>query len=352
MKLAPPEQRVQTVCVLILSAIALGATLYFLRSVLIPFVLALFFSIVLGPIMDFQVRRLHMPRTLAVIGTLVLSFVVLIGVWLLVSTSVDQLSHNAEDYRLQIVQTWDSVSAWLRDFFRLENDAEGGIGGDQLKQQLGTSLLSLVDSIVSILSQGVVVLIFVVFLLIGRRTDAPTTGVWAEIEAQVTSYLTIKVFISAIVGILVGSILTALSVPLAMVFGLFACLLNFIPNVGSVISILLPLPVVLMTPGLSSTTQFMAIAMPAVVGFMVGNVLEPKLMGKSLDLHPVAILFALIFWGILWGIIGVLLAVPITAVLKILFERLGLLEPVAALMAGRSQVGRGRRSGDEGAATG
>ena len=72
-----------------------------------------------------------------------LSFVVLIGVWLLVSTSVDQLSHNADDYRLQIVQTWDSISAWLRDFFRLENDAEGGIGGDQLKQQIGTTMLRL-----------------------------------------------------------------------------------------------------------------------------------------------------------------------------------------------------------------
>ena len=79
----------------------------------------------------------------------------------------------------------------------------------------------------------------------------------------------------------------------------------------------------------------LAIVLPAVIQFVIGNVIEPRIMGGSLDLHPITILLALIVWGMLWGIVGMLLATPLTAVMKIFFERIEHTRAFADLLAGR-----------------
>jgi AI-2 transport protein TqsA len=191
------------------------------------------------------------------------------------------------------------------------------------------------SALLDMISKSILVLVFVVFLTIGSGTREPATGTWSEIELRVRRYLLVKAIVSALTGLLVGGILGLLGVPLAMVFGLFAFLLNFIPSVGSIISTLLPLPVVLVSPEVSGLTAFLAIAIPGLIQMTIGNFIEPKVMGESLDLHPITILLMLIFWGMLWGIVGMLLATPITAVLKILFEKLETTRPIAELLAGR-----------------
>ena len=177
-------------------------------------------------------------------------------------------------------------------------------------------------------------LIFLFFLLSGESA-VRSRGVRADVEAKIQRYIVIQGALSAATGILVGGILAVLGVPLAMVFGLFAFLLNFIPSIGSLIATLLPLPVVLMSPEISSTVAVLAIVLPGLVQFAIGNVISPKVMGDSLELHPVTILLALMIWGALWGIVGMLLATPIMAVLRMLLERMELTRPVAQLMAGR-----------------
>jgi AI-2 transport protein TqsA len=126
-----------------------------------------------------------------------------------------------------------------------------------------------------------------------------------------------------------------LGIDLAMVFGLFAFLLHFIPSIGSIVATLLPLPVVLVNPAVSPTVAILAIVLPAAIHFVIGNFIDPKLMGQSLDLHPVSVLLALMVWGAVWGVIGMFLATPLTAIMKILFERSELTAPIADLMAGR-----------------
>ena len=141
--------------------------------------------------------------------------------------------------------------------------------------------------------------------------------------------------VSAATGFLVGLVLWLLGVEFAWVFGFLAFLFNFIPNIGSVIATLLPLPVALLDPQMSVTIKVMVVAVPAGIQFIIGNLIQPKVMGQSLDLHPVAVLISLIFFGMIWGVIGMFLATPITAVMKILLERMELTAPVAALLAGR-----------------
>ena len=114
-----------------------------------------------------------------------------------------------------------------------------------------------------------------------------------------------------------------------------AFFLNFVPNVGSIVAIFLPLPIILISPDLDMTILALAILLPGSVQMFIGNVIEPKMLGDSLDLHPITVLLSLIFWGMLWGIPGMLLAAPITAVLKILSENLEITAPVARLLSGK-----------------
>jgi AI-2 transport protein TqsA len=197
-------------------------------------------------------------------------------------------------------------------------------------------LVNTTNAVLTILSQSFLVVLFLVFLVLGAAGQrSSSSGAWAEIERRIQSYIVIKAGISALTGTVVFAVLATLGIPLALVFGLFAFLLNFIPNVGSLIATLLPVPVVLGTPEISMGTAILAIGLPAVIQGLVGNVLEPMLMGESLDLHPIAILLALIFWGMLWGIVGMLLATPIIVMMKILLEQHAASRPMAELLAGR-----------------
>lgn len=130
-------------------------------------------------------------------------------------------------------------------------------------------------------------------------------------------------------------ILRAIGLDMAIVFGVLTFVLKFIPEAGSIISILLPLPLVLVSPDSSIAMLLLAIILPSVMHLSVGNLIEPRLLGDSLELHPITILLSLIFWGMLWGIPGMLLATPITSAVKILCEHLELTQPVSKLLEGK-----------------
>jgi AI-2 transport protein TqsA len=125
-----------------------------------------------------------------------------------------------------------------------------------------------------------------------------------------------------------------LGLRMAFVFGLLAFLLNFIPSVGSIIATLLPLPM--------AVAQFNTVwpiigvvAIPGTLQLVIGNAIEPKLLGRGLELHPVTILLALAFWGLLWGYMGMVLAVPITAIIRIILIRFETTRAMGNLLGGK-----------------
>jgi AI-2 transport protein TqsA len=204
---------------------------------------------------------------------------------------------------------------------------------------VGSMLLATANALLGILSQGMMVMIFLLFLLLGRG-DERRRGLWDSAERSIRHYIVTKAAISAATGFSVGAVLMLLNIDLAIVFGMLAFLLNFIPSVGSVIATLLPLPVIIASPTLSATEAVLAIAIPGVIQFAIGNFAEAKVLGEALDLHPVAILMNLIGWGMLWGLVGMLLSTPILVVIKILCEKFEATQVLAALLAGRTDAFR------------
>jgi len=325
-----------TICLVILTTLAVGATLHWLAPVMIPFVLAVFFALALGPLIEVMVVHLRIPRPAAIGITLLLAMLLFVGIATLVSISVTQLAANAAGYQQKATALLRSGLELLPlDRFGVEETSvmtplrEFSVGA------LGGMLLGTTTAILDFLSNGFLVLIFLLFLLLGASgRPLHPESTWSLIDSRLNRFVVTKGVISAATGALVATVLTLLGVDLAMVFGLFAFLLNFIPSIGSAIATLLPLPVVIASPTLTNTEAVLAIAIPGVIQFLIGNFVEPKVMGESLDLHPVAILLNLIIWGMIWGIVGMLLSTPILVVIKILCEKFEETRMLAAVLAG------------------
>lgn len=196
----------------------------------------------------------------------------------------------------------------------------------QLATQAGATLLNMISS-------TVLTAIFVGFMLAGRDPYKVSKGIYAEIDRNVRKYIATKFFISALTGLLVWGCLSMIGMQFASMFGLIAFCLNFIPSIGSIIATLLPIPIAIVQFD-SVLMITLAIVLPGAVQMTMGNVIEPKIMGDGLQLHPATILLALAFFGMLWGPVGMLLAAPITASVRIVLMRFKTTQPIGRLMAG------------------
>ncbi len=331
------ENRVQTICLLILTTIAIAMALLWLQSVIVPFVLAAFLSMILTPIVDFQILKLKIPRAGAIIITLLIVFVVIAFLGVIVAASLSEFASRSGEFEAQLSGLFND-ERFVRLLASLDIDVTSKIDLRSLIPvgALKRTLTWLAFSVTTVISQSFLVMLFAVFLMVGHDPKVKThSGAMGQIEAGVRNYVNAKVAVSAITGFLVFLILHLIGVPFAPTFGAFAFLLNFIPNIGSIIATLLPMPIVMLTPGFTPPLIALALILPTIVQLTVANVVEPKIMGKSLDLHPITILIALIFWGIIWGFLGMVLAVPITAVIKIILEAIDFTKPVSEVFAGR-----------------
>ncbi len=329
--LADEQSWLRTVSLMILAAVAAAAALIYTRGVMIPFILALFITYIVTPLVDFMETRLRCPRGLSILIALLVILAVMTLFVLLITTSARGLSESAPIYRERLASAAASILSIL-DRFDIDLGQQTVLDG--LRQVPILSMVgSTAGSVVSFVSNGVLVLIFVIFLLAGRSARR-REGIYQEINAKVRRYLITKLVTSAATGILVGSLLTILGLDLALVFGVLAFFLNFIPSVGSIIATLLPLPLAIVQFD-SWIPVILVIALPGAVQLTIGSFLEPKILGEGLDLHPVAVLFALVFWGLIWGPVGMLLAAPITAMVRVVLDRFETTRPIAEILAGR-----------------
>jgi AI-2 transport protein TqsA len=366
------EQRIQTACLLILTAMAITGAMYFFSGVLVPFVLAIFLTLSLAPVIDLQMRWLHVPRRTAILTTVAVGCGFLVLAALLVTAAADQIIQNRDDYEDQFQpllyrargllppEWYAEPNEPVRDpnapplnIRKRSHDPNGPADESKMQSRTRPSaqliriptntvrkvLTGIASSVMGVISNSLLVVIFMIFMVAGKgANEAPTGSLWWEAETRIKRYLLTMLLTSGVTGILVGLVLTALRVNFGWMFGFLAFLLNFIPSIGSIIATILPLPVALIDPQLGIVSKILVLVIPGGIQLFIGNIIQPKLMGESLDLHPIVVLLSLIFFGTIWGIIGMFLAVPITAVVKILLERFGYTRAIAELISGRTDV--------------
>ena len=351
------EQRIQTGCLLILTALGISGAMYAFSSVLIPFVLAVFLTLCLIPAIDVQMKWLRIPRRTAILTTVLVGCAILVLAALLVTVAANDIVDSKDDYEKQfralLVRTRGLIpSDWYtgdpNDPNSLANDPDdpnslaGHPSEPLIRIPTNTVRRVLTDtasSIMGVISNGLLVLIFMIFMVAGKGAYKATEGsLWWEVEIRIKRYVLTMLLTSGVTGVLVGLVLAVLGVRFYWMFGFLAFMLNFIPSIGSIIATLLPLPVAFIDPQLGIVSKVLALAIPGSIQFVIGNLLQPKMMGESLDLHPVVVLLSLIFFGTIWGIIGMFLAVPITAVVMIFLQRFGYTRAIADLAAGKTDV--------------
>lgn len=327
---------------IILAAVALAAALVYTRTVMIPFVLAIFIVSLVSPVLDFQVIGLKFPRSVAATVTFLLVIVIIALLCLLVTVAVQTIIATAGQYSDNFANLAREALSRMEGW-GIELDQEKLV--DDLRNKIPSLVTNTLGTVFGIVSSASFVLIFVIFLLAGRNPHVIRSGVYADVDSKIRRYIATKVVVSTITGLLVWAALASVGLKPAGVFGILAFLLNFIPSIGSIISTLLPIPI--------AAAQFQnpwgivfVVAVPGSIQMVIGNIIEPKLMGEGLNLHPVTILLALSFWGLLWGIAGMFLAVPMTAILRIVLMQFDTLKPVGNLLAGElpgseGQVGQG-----------
>ena len=209
-----------------------------------------------------------------------------------------------------------------------------------------TSARAGLNAILSFFGNAFLILIFLLFMLLGAgqseervRQAFPDylaeriTKAWTNIGIQVRQYLLTKTLVSLITGAVTFLIVWFLGIDFPLIWAFLTFLLNFIPNIGSTIAVILP--------SLLSLLQFDSLFLPLLAFILltstqltIGNIIEPRWMGFNLNLSPLIVLLSLIFWGWLWGVMGMILAVPLTATIKIIFENIETLRPFAILISG------------------
>lgn len=330
----------------VLTLFAIGVVLRELQSVLLPFVIAVFLSLIFKPVVLVLTRR-RVPMAVALVVVVALIAALLFGVSMIITASVESFIATLPRYQSRldglITSLAGSAEALITQLGYSPDDLRIT---DALSASSITSVVSAsLGTILGLVSDAFMVLLFMIFILAGsgqlsRKIEGAfqddharsMASIIAKIDEKVRQYLVTKTLVSAGTGALSALILWIIGVDFPLLWGFITFLFNYIPNFGSLLSTVFPVVLALVqfdTP----TPALVALVLLVVMQNLMGNILEPRLMAFSLNLSPVLVLVSLIFWGWLWGVVGMILAVPIMSMIKIVFEHIDALKPVAALMS-------------------
>jgi AI-2 transport protein TqsA len=345
----------RTVLKLIVAVAALIVILAGVRAtstILIPFVLAIFLALISFPLVRLLQSR-GVPRLLAVFLTMMSVLAGLVGPGMLIVTAIRQFVSAVPGYEVRLRQIQRDVVEWLQlaeDYQWLQTEAEG----DEIAR-----LLTLVDpgqvlgfvvaaltNVITLLSLGFLVVLIASFMLVeaanglGRRHQVlpeKARTIIARIARDMQTWLWVKTIISLATGTAAGFWVAFMGIEFALLWGLTAFLLNYIPNLGSLIAAIPPAMLALIQFG--PLEAGLVVLGYIAINIMFGSVMEPYLMGRQIGLSPLIVLLSVILWGWLWGIAGMLIAVPITMALKFGLESSDESRWIADLMAGRPRAG-------------
>lgn len=335
----------------ILAVLGVIGALYLFKTILAPIAFALMLACIFSPLANFFRRWFPFGP----VGVLAFFLLLLLGAIYLASMTAESLVHAANTLPSDIERLAGQVSARITDLIRDQPylrailpepgtiDRLGDTNRALLIEKLSLGLTDFTTWVV----QGFIVLVLVIFLLIESdmlkskvlrffaRTpeSARSAGlILDQVTRKIRAYLIARTLINLGLGLVVAFGLWALGVNFALPLGLFAAVTNFIPYIGQLAGGALPTLIVLGQSGSLGDGLIVAAMYLAVLG-VEGYVVTPMVMGKSLDLNGTTVLIACLFWGYLWGMPGLVLAMPITASLKLVCQTVPELNRWAELMS-------------------
>lgn len=295
-------------------------------QLLVPFLLAVFIAVICAPLMIW-LKTKKIPTTAAVFLVVALFFLLAATFGTVIGASLSAFYQDLPEYEQKLQQQSQSLISALQGF-GLEVDSV--LLSDYLDPGAAMKMVAQVFSgLGGVLTNTFLILFSVVFILF-EATDFPdkvrrafghkTMALehFQSFSDSVQRYLLIKTLVSFGTGIFAGIALTIIGVDYAILWGLIAFVLNFIPNIGSIIAAIPPMLIAMIQLGPMSS--LLVTGLYVVINTLFGNVVEPRYLGRSLGLSTLVVFLSLVFWGWVFGPVGMLLSIPLTMVVKIGLE--------------------------------
>lgn len=337
----------------IAALVVIVAGLKLAGTLLLPFLVAVFLSIVVTPLVLWIERR-GLPPGIAVLITMVGVLGAMLGFGAIVTQSVAGFEEALPGYRQALDGVFTDIVQRLANY---GIEVDGALRKESLEPGTVVGMAgSFMSNVIAALSNTALVVLTMVFILLevagfpaklraSLGDPEADLSEFAEIMVDVQRYLALKTVVSIVTGVCVYLMLAALDVDFAGLWGLVAFLLNFIPNIGSIIAAIPAMAIALVQPGLGLWTMVAVGLGYVVVNTILGNIIEPLLMGRRLGLSPLVVFLSLVFWGWVWGPVGMVLSVPLTIAVRIALERSEGLRWVAVLLGPSPEWERPRRVG-------
>ncbi len=311
--------------------------------IVVPFLLSLFIAIICSPIIKFMTNR-KVPHWLAI--TLLLLLILLVFFFLLglINGSAQEFTKSIPQYRALMMERINDLQVLAHKWkipFSVQPDAIVKHFDPSMVMNFASSLLMNFSNVVSNVFVLILVVIFMLleaptakhkFAIVFNNQDGEEDHLERVLES-IIGYLGVKSMMSVLTGVAIWVLLTITGVQYAILWATLSFLFNYIPNIGSIIA---AVPIILQAFLLNGfTTGFVVTISVIVINVSIGNVLEPKIMGKKLGLSTLVVFLSLLFWGWLLGTVGMLLSVPLTMALKIALESSPTTERYAILLSDR-----------------
>ncbi len=331
---------------LFLAIIVALAVMKIAAKVLMPIVVAMLLSCVLAPIASLLNKKLKIPYYLCVfLGLLILILIVFV-VGTILFSSLRTIINQYPKYE----QRFMSIYEYLAQMFDLSFDRNLGLATNLWNQAMIRDFvqnfaLSFSAKAINLGKDILMTFLFMLFFMSEfRNLNAKIELAFADILPnkirnvisnvinQITRYMSVKFYVSLITGIIVYLGCLCVHMDFPIVWGFLAFVMNFIPTIGSILSTVLTSLFALLQfwPNLSEFIIVLLVMLG--VNMIIGNIIEPKIQGENLGLSPFVIIISLSIWGWIWGFVGMILAVPIMVVVKIICENVDVLNPISVLL--------------------
>lgn len=314
------------------------------EAILVPFLLAIFIAIIASaPLVWLQRKGFPTVVALLVVVLVIATFGVLFGA--VIGQSINSFTDNLPVYQQRLQAQMNEVQIWLesKGIKWTETPLRDYLNVTAVMRVVGNTLAGLGG----LVTNGFLITITIIFLLLEASTfpeklryafgrPAEDFGGLKAFTSDVRRYIAIKAIISLGTGVIIAAFLAVVGLDYPLLWGLLAFLLNFIPNIGSILAAIPPILLAIVQFGFS---QAIVVAIGyIVVNLSIGNIIEPRFMGRGLGLSTLVVFISLVFWGWVLGPVGMLLAVPLTMTVKIALSSSDETRWLAILLGSRSSA--------------
>jgi predicted PurR-regulated permease PerM len=331
-------------------SILVAAVLKIASPVILPFTLALLLAFVLYPLVKLS-DKFHFPRFISIFLAVALIVAGLYGLGIAFFTFGRAIISLYPKYEHRLIE----IYVWAARFFELSYDEDLSFF-ENIWAQLGIRTwirrftFSFSSIFIQFLRNAMMVVLFLAFLLveasqIKEKIEAAFENRSMRINLmghhlmyQISRYLTAKFLISLVTGLVVAVCLRLIGLEFAFFWGILQFVLNFIPTLGSIAGGLIVSLFALIQFWPNPVPVILVVVMLLGVNMIIGNVLDPKIIGDHVGISPLVVLVSLGVWGWIWGFAGMIVAVPMMVIIKIICENVPILEPVSILIGSRKAV--------------